>query len=136
MATDPKARKFTLAWDGGYLTATEYLLTALYGKDFMDKVGGGPAVTIAVKNHTRQRVIGGPSKSVSGYSYNVVKYARRVSSQAAGGQAIQIEIGGDWWTARLGGSVQDFKQWLGGKGKPGEAFQFVSEKGSLYSSAL
>lgn len=136
MATDPKARKFSLAWDGGYLTATQYLLEALYGTDFMEKVGGGPAKTIAVKSHTRQRVIGGPSKAISGYSYNVIKYARRVSSQAAGGQEIQIELGGDWWTARLGGSVQDFKAWLGGKGKPSQAFQFRTEKGSVFSSAL
>jgi hypothetical protein len=136
MATDPKARKFSLSWDGGYLTATQYLFEALYGTDFMEKVGAGAAQTIAVKSHSRQRVIGGPSKGVTGYSYNVVKYAKRVSSQAAGGQEIQIEIGGDWWTARLGGSIQDFKAWLGGKGKPTKAFQFRSERGSVFSSAL
>jgi hypothetical protein len=136
MATDKKARKFTVAWEGGYLTATQYLLEAIYGTDFMQKVGAGAAKNIAVKAHTRQRVIGGPTKNIAAYDYNVVKYARRISSQAAGGQEIAIEIGGDWWTARLGGSVQDFKQFLGGTGKPDQAFQFRTQKGSIYSSAL
>ena len=135
VAFDPKARKFSLSWDGGYLSTTAGLLEALYGKDFMNKVGAGPARTITVKSHSRQRVIGGASKTVSGYSYGMVKYPRRVSGGASGGQEIKIEYGGDWWTARLGGSVQDFKQFLSGTGKPSNAFQFVTEKGGLYSSA-
>ncbi|MDI9407228.1 MAG: hypothetical protein QM522_11040 [Chitinophagaceae bacterium] len=135
MAFDPKARKFSLSWDGGYLSATAGLLEALYGKDFMEKVGAGPAKTITVKSHSRQRVIGGPSTGVSGYSYGMIKYPRRVSGGASGGQEIKIEHGGDWWTARLGGSVQDFKKFLSGTGKPTNAFQFMTEKGGLYSSA-
>jgi hypothetical protein len=135
VAFDPKARKFSLSWDGGYLSTTAGLLEALYGQDFMEKVGAGPAKTITVKSHSRQRVIGGASKAVGGYSYSVVKYPRRVSGGAAGGQEIKIEYGGSMWTARLGGSVQDFKQFLAGTGKPSKAFQFVTEKGGLYSSA-
>jgi hypothetical protein len=135
MAVDKKARRFTISWDGGYLTATEGLLEALYGADFMDKVGAGQAKTIAVKATSRTRVIGGPSKAVAGYSYSMIKYPRRVSGGASGGQPIQIEYGGSFWTARLGGSVQDFKAFLAGVGKPSTTFQFVTEKGGLYSSA-
>jgi hypothetical protein len=135
MATDPKARKFSLTWDGGYLTATVALLEALYGSDFADKVGAGKSRSVSVKGHSRRRRIGGPTTSISGYNYNVIDYPRRVSGGAAGGQPIRIEAGGSWWTARLGGSVQDFKAFLAGTGKPDKTFQFMTEKGTLLSSA-
>lgn len=134
MAVDKKARLFSLTWDGGYLTATVGLLEALYGADFMDKVGAGKAKTIAVKGHSRTRVIGGPSTAVAGYSYGVIKYPRKVAGGAAGGQPIKIELDGSWWTARLGGSVQDFKAFLAGTGASAVTFQFMTEKGGLYSS--
>jgi len=135
MASDPKARKFSLSWDGGYLTASRGLLEALYGADFMSTVGAGMAKTVAVKGHSRQRVIGGPSKTVGAYAYNVIDYPRKVKGGAAGGQPIMIEYGGSWWTARLGGSVQNFKQFLSGTGKPNAAFAFTTERGGDYSSA-
>lgn len=135
MAVDPKARRFSLTWDGGYLTASVGLLEALYGADFGEKVGAGKAKTISVKGHSRQAMIGGPTKTVASYTYNVIDYPRRLSGGAAGGQPIRIEYGGSWWTCRLGGSVQDFKAFLAGTGKPNTAFQFMTEKGGLYSSA-
>lgn len=135
MAVDPKARRFSLSWSGGYLNASVGLLEALYGTAFMEKVGAGASKTINVGGHTRQRKIGGPTKSVGGYSYNMIEYPRRVNGGASGGQPIRIEYGGSWWTARLGGSVQDFKAYLSGVGKPQHAFQFMTEKGGLYSSA-
>jgi hypothetical protein len=135
MATDPKARKFSLTWDGGYLTTTVGLLEALYGPDFMKTVGAGKAKTVSVKGHTRTRVIGGPAKTVASYDYNVIDYPRRISGGASGGQEIKIEYGTGWWTGRLGGSVQDFKAFLAGTGKPTTAFVFMTEKGGVYSSA-
>jgi hypothetical protein len=135
MATDPKARRFSLTWADGYLTASVGLLEALYGPDFSNKVGAGQSKTISVKGHTRQRRIGGPTTTVGTYDYNMIEYPRRVSGGAAGGQPIRIEAGGSWWTARLGGSVQDFKAFLAGTGKPTKTFQFMTEKGGLYSSA-
>lgn len=134
-ARDPDARKFSVSWDGGYLTATVGLMKALYGDDWEQKVGAGAAQTISVKAHTRQRVIGGPSKSVAGHTYSIIKYPRKVRGGAAGGQPIRILIGGSFWTARLGGSVQDFKAFLSGTGSPAAAFTFVTEKGGEYSSA-
>lgn len=134
MATDPKARKFSLTWDGGYLTTTVGLLEALYGGDFMQKVGAGSASTISVKSHTRTRVIGGPAKTIASHTYNLIKYPRTINGGAAGGQPIRIQYGGSWWTARLGGSVQDFKAFLTGTGKPDVAFVFMTEKGGVYSS--
>ena len=134
MATDPKARKFSLTWDGGYLTTTVGLLEALYGTDFMKAVGAGSAKTISVKSHTRTRVIGGASRTIASHDYNLIKYPRTLSGGAAGGQEIKIIYDGGKWTARLGGSVQDFKAFLSGTGKPDNAFTFLTEKGGLYSS--
>lgn len=135
MAVDTKARKFSLKWQGGYLTTTQGVLEALYGADFMDKVGAGAAKKIAVKGHTRVRVIGQPGKTIAGYDYNEIQYPHRMRSRAGGGQPIKIFIDGSWWTARLGGSVQDFKQYLAGTGKPVKTFTFFTEKGTEYSSA-
>jgi hypothetical protein len=135
MGMDPKARKFTLSWDGGYLTATVGLLESIYGQDFMDKVGAGKAKTITVKSHSRTRVIGGPATTVAAHQYGLIEYPRFINGGAAGGQPIEIEKAGSWWTVRLGGSVQDFKAWLSGAGKPLSPFQFRTAKGAVYSSA-
>lgn len=135
MAADTKARKFSISWDGGYLTTTRYVLEAIYGADFMEKVGSGKAKTIAVKGHSRTRVIGQPAKTVASYSYSLIEYPSRTKGAAAGGQPIKILIGEDWWTARLGGSVQDFKTFLAGTGKPDKAFTFTTERGREYTSS-
>lgn len=135
MAVDPKARKFSLTYDGGYFMATVGLLEAIYGPNFEDKVGAGQAKSVTVKSHSRQRVIGGPSKSISGYTYNYIDYPHRSKGSAAGGQAIQVVLNGESWTARLGGSVQDFKAFLSGAGKPGTNFSFFTERGTEYKSA-
>jgi hypothetical protein len=135
MASDPKGRNFSLTYQGGYLNTTIGLLEALYGADFEQKVGAGQAKTVNVKAHTRQRVIGGPVTNIAAHSFGMIDYPRRLSGGSMGGQSIRIESGGSWWTARLGGSVQDFKAFLAGTGKPTSAFQFITEKGGLYSSA-
>jgi hypothetical protein len=135
MAVDTDARRFTLSYTGGYFTATQGLLKFLWGQDFMEKVGAGKSMTIAVKGHTRERVIGLPTIPVAGYSYGTIKYPRRVKGGSAGGQPIQVFAGGTWWTCRLGGSVQDFKAYLAGTGKPQTTFTFATEKGGEYSSA-
>ena len=134
MAADPKARKFSLTFEGGYLTATRGLLEAIWGTDFLSTAGAGVSKSVAVKGHARQRVIGGPSKTVGAYAYTLIDYPRKVKGGAAGGQPILIENGGSWWTARLGGSVQDFKEFLKGKGKPSQPFTFATERGGEYSS--
>jgi hypothetical protein len=135
MAADPKARKFSINWAGGYLTATRGLLEAIYGPTFMDTVGAGKAKSIAVKGHQRVRVIGGPTTTITPHSYGVIDYPRKVKGGAAGGQAIKIQIEGSWWSARLGGSIQDFKAFLAGVGKPKIAFVFSTERGGEYSSS-
>jgi hypothetical protein len=135
MAADPKAKKFSVAWSGGYLQATVYLLEALYGPDFMSKVGSGKAKTISVKAHPRVRVIGQPATNVAAHTYSVIDYPKRRKGQGAGGQPIRIVIGDHSWQARLGGSVQDFKAFLAGPGKPINATTFFTERGTEYSTA-
>lgn len=135
MAFDQDARKFSVSWDGGNLTTTVGVLKALYGPDWEGTVGAGAAKTVNVKSHTRTRIIGGPTTSVSAYGYNVIDYPSRRRGGGAGGQAIRILLDGSFWTARLQGSVQDFKAFLAGVGKPLKPFTFLTEKGSEYSSA-
>jgi len=135
MAADPKARKFSLTWEGGYLTTTRGLLEEIWGTDFLKTAGAGVPKVVAVKGHTRTRVIGGGSKAVGAYSYNTMEYPRKVKGGAAGGQAILINSSGSWWTARLGGSVQEFKAFLKGKGAPTTPFTFTTQRGGEYSSA-
>jgi len=136
MPADLKAKKFSINWTGGYLTATRGLLEYLYGPDFMDTVGAGKAKDIAVKGHTRQRVIGGPVKTVAPHSYSLIDYPRKVKGGAAGGQPILIQTSSGAFTARLGGSIQDFKQFLAGAGRPMANFTFSTERGGEYSSSI
>lgn len=135
MAVDPKAREFALTYDGGYFRATVGLLEYLYGPNFGDNVGAGQSKSVSVKGHTRQRVIGGPSTSVAGYSYNYIDYPHRNKGTAATGQQIAIQTDDGVFSARVGGSIQDFKAFLAGTGKPLKAFMFSTERGTEYSSA-
>jgi hypothetical protein len=133
MALDPKARKVALNYPGGSLTATQGLLEAIFGPDL---TGAGDSVTtasVSVSGHSRVRVIGGPSKTVSAFSYSRKKYPVAVNGGAAGGEPIALLVNGKWWTARLSGSHQEFADFLTGASffLSGALF-WRSEKGTQY----
>lgn len=132
MAVDPNARKISLPFPGGSLTATRGLLVALFGQDLVNAGLSGTA-SVSVKSHSRQRVIGGPSTSVSATSYTRKKFPAASSNGGSGGEPIALLVNGDWWTARLTGSHQDFNSWLeDSTWGSGQNALWRSEKGTKY----
>jgi hypothetical protein len=111
MAIDPNSRRITIGFPGGYLSGTKGLLTALFGAELVNASMTGTG-TVSRKAHGRVRVIGGSSTNVAATTFGVKKFPSGRSNGGAGGEAIKLFVNGDWWTARLGGSHQDFNDWL------------------------
>lgn len=109
-----KARVYTVNFNGGgALTASKGLLDAIFAAGKVTTgVCSAPTVDVSVKGHTRQRVIGGAGTPVAGYNYSLKMYPTTPKNARSGGEAIKIRVGGEWWTARLSGSHQNFMQWL------------------------
>ena len=132
MATDPNARKISLGFDGGSLTASRGLLTALFGADLVQQ-NEVQTITVSRKSHSRTRVIGGSPTNVAGSSYSRKRYGSAASNGASGGEPVAIFYQGDWWTARLSGSHQKFNDWLkGSTWASGNTAIWRSEKGTKY----
>lgn len=121
-----------MGFPGGSLSATRGLLVALFGPALVNAAQTGTDA-VSVKAHSRTRVIGGPATSVSATNYSRVKYPSGRSNGGAGGEAIRLFVGGDWWTARLTGSHQDFNSWLeSSTWASGVTAMWRSEKGTTY----
>lgn len=132
MAVDQNARRISVGFPGGSLSASRGLLTALFGPGLVNANQSGTE-SVSVKSHSRVRVIGGPATSVSATNYNRVKYPSGRSNGGAGGEAIRLFVAGDWWTARLTGSHQDFNNWLeSSTWASGATAMWRSEKGTTY----
>lgn len=132
MALDPKTRKVAMNFTGGTLTASLGLLEAIWGPQLAAPMDPETA-TVSVSGYTRQRLIGGATKTVSANTYTRKKYPVGSGAGAAGGEAIALQVGGKWWTARLSGSHQAFCDFL-----RGSSFQMAgplvwkSERGTSY----
>lgn len=132
MAIDPNARKISLPFPGGSITATRGLLNALFGEELVTAGTTGTS-NVSVKSHTRVRVIGGPGTSIGANTYSRKRFPSARSNGGAGGEAIAFLVGGDWWTARLTGSHQDLCDWLeGANWASNSTILWRSEKGTKY----
>lgn len=109
-----KARVYTVNFaGGGALTATRGLLDAIFAAGMLTSGScNAPTETVSVKSHGRKRVIGGPTTNVAGYSYSLKAYPTTPKLARSGGEEIQVRVNGEWWTARLSGSHQNFMAWL------------------------
>ena len=132
MAVDQNARRITIGFPGGSLSASRGLLTTLFGASLVNSSQSGTE-SVSVKAHSRVRVIGSAATSVSANNYNRTKYPSGRSNGGAGGEAIRLFVAGDWWTARLTGSHQDFNSWLeDSTWGSGATAMWRSEKGTTY----
>lgn len=133
MPVDNLAKKVTVNFPGGSISATRGLLEAMFGTNFSGLGTNGEESTVSVKGHTQRRVIGGPATTIAARTYSRVKFPVGSSSSAAGGEAILIDLGGDKWTARLSGSHQAFCTFLlGNSGPLTQNVFWQSEKGTKY----
>lgn len=132
MAVDSEARKLTIGFNGGSLTATKGLLSALFGPDLVQQASD-ETIAVAVRSHQRFRVIGGDSTSVASSNYSRKRYPQGGKSASAGGEPIRLFVDGDWWTARLSGSHQSFNAFLRSSSwGSGENAIWKSERGTSY----
>jgi hypothetical protein len=136
MANDPEARKIPINFEGGTVVMTIGMARNLFSDDpqYISPVGKDKDVT--VKNHTRTRVIGGPSAPVAGYSYSYKQWPALPGGNSSGGEAIMMSWDGSdgWWTARLHGSAHDFGTFLN-ETSPA-AVLFKTERGTTYGPFL
>ena len=125
-------RSATINFSGGYIEAS-------YGnliQTFYDLTSSGSTGTRSVtrKAHTRTNTIGGTSTPVAETTYTEAIIPRRNSSGAAGGQPITVITPVGSYTARLGGSIEDFVAWVGDSIliKVIDSMTFMSERGATY----
>jgi hypothetical protein len=132
MAVDPNARKLTIGFSGGSLTATRGLLASLFGPDLVQQATD-ETIQVSVRTHQRFRVIGGEASSVASSNYSRKRYPQGSGSGTAGGEPIRLFVDGDWWTARLSGSHQAFNAFLRtSTWASGENAIWKSERGTPY----
>lgn len=132
MATDLLARKVSIGFPGGNITATRGLLEAVFGEALVQQQAGEPR-QVSRKGHTRVRVIGGPATGVSASTANFGPGGGARDLNTMGGEAIQVLYEGDWWTMRLNGSHRAFNEFLGSaQYQAGKLVMWRSEKGTTY----
>ena len=105
MSTDLDARELVINYAGGSLTMTVGNAKDLFGPDATFVGGGGSPKTVAVKSHTRTRVIGGPTTSVAGYSYTFEQWPASGHGTSAGGEPVAMSWEGSEgeWISRVAG---------------------------------
>lgn len=132
MAADPKALSQTINYDGGSLTMTVGALEDLFGTNNALLTGTSTSKSVAVKAHSRTRVIGGASTSVSAYNYTFKQWPTSEANNAAGGTVVLLrwnDSNGDW-TGRVTGSFSDLGEFLNSNST--KAVSFRSERGTNY----
>lgn len=132
MAIDPKARKLTIPYPGGSVTATRGLLEAMFGEALVNVAAGTPK-TVSRRGHSRVRVIGGDSTGVGGSNYQIGKYPTARFNGGSGGHPVKVNLNGELWTIRVTGSLSKFADWAAGANwVTGTGVAFISEKGTAY----
>ena len=114
MAADLDAREVTINYLSGSFTMTVGNAKDLFGPDSDLVGGGGIPKTVSVKGHTRTRVIGGASKTISGYSYTYEQWPASGHGQSAGGQPVAMAWEGSQgeWISRVSGPFWAFGSFL------------------------
>ena len=114
MATDLDARELVINYEGGSLTMTVGNAKNLFGEDATFVGGGGTEKTVAVKSHTRTRVIGGATTSVAGYSYTYEQWPAKGHGNSAGGEPVAMSWEGSEgeWISRVSGPFWSLASFL------------------------
>ena len=114
MAQDLDAREVTINYDGGSLSMTAGNAKDLFGENASFIGGGGEEATVSVKSHTRTRVIGGASKTISAYSYTYEQWPASGHGQAAGGEPVSMTWEGSEgsWIGRVNGPLWQLASFL------------------------
>ncbi len=136
VGTVPMPEKLaTINYTGGSLTAPRGTLAAMFEAGKYDSGCESVLRERSRRTYTRSDYIGAPSRVVDASQWQEVKYNSSTKSLAAGGEAIQIRINGEWWGARLSGNHSNFMTWLCGENTAGNLSGVIawrSERGTTY----
>tara|TARA_B100001063_G_scaffold230816_1_gene244298 strand:+ start:152 stop:577 length:426 start_codon:yes stop_codon:yes gene_type:complete len=132
MAVDTDAQDITVNYDGGSITMAIGNAKKVFGNASSILNPSPETETISVKSHSRTRVIGGPAKSVSGYTYSIKQWPRSSSGNAAGGDVVLIRFtdSDGWFTTRVTGSMADLMNFM--KDAQAVTVEFRTQRGTKY----
>ena len=132
MSVESDARQITLNYTGGSVQMSIGNAKDIFGDDFTGLDPGSVEKSVSVKEHPRVRVIGGPSKTVSGYTYDYKQFPTSRASNAAAGTVILMAwegSNGDF-TGRVSGSMADAATFFQANVKKTLAFR--TQRGTKY----
>lgn len=126
-------RDATIAYPGGYLKATYGDLIQTFTMSGTDACSA-TAVTVSRKKHTRVNTIGEPGREIEPVTFTYNKYPKRNGGQAEGGGVVTITTAVGSYTARMGGDIQTFHEWMctNGISQLYDPIEFTSARGAHY----
>ena len=111
---DPDARQIKFNYTGGSLTLTVGNAKDLFGDDYQLLASTSVPVESSVAQHSRVRVIGGPSTTVSPHNRSYQQWPTSNSSNAAAGKVVLLAWEGSAgeWQCRASGSMSALATFL------------------------
>tara|TARA_B100000459_G_C8537503_1_gene183406 strand:- start:209 stop:628 length:420 start_codon:yes stop_codon:yes gene_type:complete len=132
MSVETDARQITLNYAGGSVEMSIGNAKDIFGADFSGLNPGSEAKSVSVKAHSRVRVIGGPTKQVSAYTYEYEQFPTSRASNSSTGTVILMSwegSGGDF-TGRVSGSLAKASKFFEANVK--KTLRFRSQRGTKY----
>ena len=132
MADDMDARQITLNYEGGSIEMSVGNAKSIFGDDFADLNPDPVDTSVSVKSHSRTRVIGGDSTTISSYNYTFKKWPTSLCSGAGAGTVILMTwTGSDGaFTGRVSGSMAEAAQYFSDNAT--KTIVFRTERGTEY----
>lgn len=111
---DPDAQQLTINYTGGSLTMSIGNLKSLFGSNYELLTSTPSDVSTSVSSHSRTRVIGGPSSTVTAHSRDYKGWPTSQANGAAAGKKVLLNWEGSTgqWTGRVTGAMADFADFL------------------------
>ena len=129
---DSDSKNITLNYGSGSITMSRGNAKDIFGEEFAGIDSGPTETNVSVKSHSRTRVIGGASTSISGYSYTYQQWPTSLASNAAAGTVILMEWEGSNgpFTARVTGSMADAATYFAAN--VSKTLAFRTQRGTKY----
>lgn len=111
---DPDARQIKMNYTGGSLTLTVGNAKDLFGENYQLLASTAVPVDSSVTQHSRVRVIGGPSTTVKAHNRSYQQWPTSNSSNAAAGKVVMLSWEGSdgYWQCRASGSMAALSTFL------------------------
>ena len=111
---DADAKQLRINYAGGSLTMPIGNLKAIFGPNYDAIISLSGDINTAVSSHSRTRVIGEPSSTVSGHTRSYKSWPTSQANNAAAGKKVLLAWEGSNgnWVGRVTGAMADFAVFL------------------------